>query len=50
MSPLKEPLIQVKVVTHSKHPHMISGIFWYGDPRMTRSAQIIGTHKRLIRA
>ena len=50
MSPLNELLTHMNVITHSKHPHMYNGIFLDGDARMMRSAQIIGTHKRLIQA
>ena len=48
MSPLKEPLTHMNVIIHSKHPHMDNGIFFDGDARIMRSAQINGTHKRLI--
>ena len=47
-SPLKELLTQVKVTAHSKHPHMREGILSEGNANMTRSAQSIGTHKRLM--
>ena len=50
MSPLKELFTHMKVITHSKQPHRYRGIFFEGDARIIRSAQIIGKQMRLMNA
>ena len=48
ISPLKELLTHMNVITHSNAPQRYKGIFLDGEDRMIRSAHIIGTHSRLI--